>query len=494
MSYSPDTSSIELEQIPAYPPASLDQDLPGGPYEISFSVSHNIGENEYGIDFSGASSVPLSATSTRGLNIEPENAISLPPMDGGFHAFAYLASAWFIEFLVWSPPFSYGVFLNFYTTDPDLKQYSSSSLALVGSMASGVLYLSSPVVLPIINRFPRHKRTVMILGILLCVSGLIGAAFSTKIWHLIITQGFMYSLGGSLLYFPTTTYLFEWFSQKRGIANGVMYSGTGVGGVVTPFVIENLLSKYGRRTTLLSLAFAFLFLSVPCLPFNKPRVPVAQVVDIRSVNTGFLKYSPFWILFMANLSQGLASFLPSLYLPTFASDLSLGTTSGTLALSFINGASVPGLIFLGWLSDLLDVRWSILLSSLGSALAVFLLWGFAETLLPLLVFACIYGFLAPSWCALWPRFVATVDGDDPRQASILMSILFAGRGIGNVLAAPIASGLLHPWNLTNKSRTNYGFEGYGPLIIFTGLTLLVSSMGTGYRILERRPISSLVGE
>ncbi|KAF9060264.1 major facilitator superfamily domain-containing protein [Rhodocollybia butyracea] len=480
MSYSPDTSSIELEQIPAYPPASLDQDLPRGPYEISFSVSHNIGENEYGIDFSGASSVPLSATSTRGLNIEPENAISLPPMDGGFHAFAYLASAWFIEFLVWSPPFSYGVFLNFYTTDPDLKQYSSSSLALVGSMASGVLYLSSPVVLPIINRFPRHKRTVMILGILLCVSGLIGAAFSTKIWHLIITQGFMYSLGGSLLYFPTTTYLFEWFSQKRGIANGVMYSGTGVGGVVTPFVIENLLSKYGRRTTLLSLAFAFLFLSVPCLPFNKPRVPVAQVVDIRSVNTGFLKYSPFWILFMANLSQGLASFLPSLYLPSdyiscfpFASDLSLGTTSGTLALSFINGASVPGLIFLGWLSDLLDVRWSILLSSLGSALAVFLLWASQRPFSPSL---------------------STVDGDDPRQASILMSILFAGRGIGNVLAAPIASGLLHPWNLTNKSRTNYGFEGYGPLIIFTGLTLLVSSMGTGYRILERRPISSLVGE
>lgn len=94
--------------------------------------------------------------------------------------------------------------------------------------------------------------------------------------------------------------------------------------------------------------------------------------------------------------------------------------------SLFTGASVPGLIFLGWLSDLLDVRWSILLSSLGSALSVFLLWGFAETLLPLLMFACVYGFLAPSWSALWPRFVATADGDDPHQASTLMSIFIGG--------------------------------------------------------------------
>ncbi|KAJ3788249.1 MFS general substrate transporter [Lentinula aff. detonsa] len=417
---------------------------------------------------------------------EPENAVSLPPIDGGFHAWAYLVSAWLVELLVWSFPFSYGIFLNFYATDPSFEHYSSASLALVGSLSSGVLYLTSPIILPIINRYPWHKRNAMILGVILCVSGLVGAAFSTKVWHLIITQGILYSIGGSLLYFPMTTYLFEWFSAKKGIANGVIYSGTGVGGVVTPFVVETLLQKYGRRTTLLSLAVAFLVLSVPCLPFIKPRAPVAQVVDIRSINTRFLSFSPFWILFAANLFQGLGSFLPSLYLPTFASDLNLGTTSGTLALAFLNGASVPGLIFLGWLSDAFDIRWSILISSLGSALAVFFLWGFSEKLAPLLAFACIYGFLAPSWSALWPRFVATSDGDDPRQASSLMGIFIAGRGIGNVLSAPIASGLLHPWYLTNKSTAAYGLEGYGPLIMFTGFTLLVSSLGISYGSIERQ--------
>ena len=86
------------------------------------------------------------------------------------------------------------------------------------------------------------------------------------------------------------------------------------------------------------------------------------------------------------------------------------------------------MIFLGWLSDAYDVQWSILISSLGSALSVFLLWGFAKSLTPLLVFACVYGFLGPTWSALWPRFVATSDKDDPdpRQASTLMGIFIAG--------------------------------------------------------------------
>lgn len=94
-------------------------------------------------------------------------------------------------------PFSYGIFLDFYTINSTFEKGSSTSLALVGSLSSGVLYLTSPIVLPIINRYPWHKRHAMTLGVFLCVSGLIGAAFSTKVWHLIITQGVMYSIGGS---------------------------------------------------------------------------------------------------------------------------------------------------------------------------------------------------------------------------------------------------------------------------------------------------------
>jgi MFS family permease len=165
------------------------------------------------------------------------------------------------------------------------------------------------------------------------------------------------------------------------------------------------------------------------------------------------------------------------------------------------GSHVFGLIVLGYLSDNFDLRLSILLSALGSSLTVFFLWGFSNSLAPLVIFAAVYGFLAPSWSALWPRFISSVVGDDVQTSETLMSIFLASRGIGNVLSAPISVGLLHPWSLTDHSHFAYGLKGYvgwpcfyldseltcgqGPLILFTGSTFFVSTLGAGYKSFNR---------
>ncbi|KAK7040082.1 hypothetical protein VNI00_008594 [Paramarasmius palmivorus] len=202
-------------------------------------------------------------------DIAPVNAVSLPPVDTGFGAWAYLASAFFLELIVWTYPFSYGVFLNYYNT----KVYhgaSSSVLAVAGSVGSGLLYLTSVVILLFVNRYPWYKRHVMVFGLVMAVAGLVGAAYSTQPWQLVLTQGIMYSLGGSLLYFPMSTWMFEWFSAKKGLvgllplffarlslssekAAGIIFSGTGVGGVVMPIIVERLLDANGPKTTLLAM-------------------------------------------------------------------------------------------------------------------------------------------------------------------------------------------------------------------------------------------------
>jgi MFS family permease len=56
-------------------------------------------------------------------------------------------------------------------------------------------------------------------------------------------------------------------------------------------------------------------------------------------------------------------------------------------------ASVPGILLLGHLSDRVPLRIVILLSCLGSALACLLLWGFATSVVVLVVFAVTFGFL-----------------------------------------------------------------------------------------------------
>jgi hypothetical protein len=91
----------------------------------------------------------------------------------------------------------------------------------------------------------------------------------------------------------------------------------------------------------------------------------------------------------------------------FTSDMGLGSTTATLVAALINGmppatrksaqysdsspfrkgASVPGAIFIGWATDRLDLRWPILLSTVGAAASVFLLWGFAQSGVQLAFFA-----------------------------------------------------------------------------------------------------------
>lgn len=52
---------------------------------------------------------------------------------------------------------------------------------------------------------------------------------------------------------PAAILLFEWFQQRRGMASGIMYAGTGAGGTVFPFIVQALLRAFGYKAAMISL-------------------------------------------------------------------------------------------------------------------------------------------------------------------------------------------------------------------------------------------------
>ena len=60
---------------------------------------------------------------------------------------------------------------------------------------------------------------------------------------------------------------------------------------------------------------------------------------------------------------------------------------------------------------------------------------------------------------------------------IIYSLLSVGRGIGNVISGPLSEALINgmPWK--GEVIGGYG-SGFGTLIIFSGLTSLLSGMNT----------------
>lgn len=141
-------------------------------------------------------------------------------------------------------PFSYGVFLRYYSvSSPTLKHSSLTLLTLVGTLNTGILYISSLLLLPVMNHYPNQKKTVMIVGYVLSISGLIGAAYARNAGELILTQGFLFGLGGSkclhllmYMYLDWCSYrpsLFPYddvvvrvvFCQERSSSSGILFQG-----------------------------------------------------------------------------------------------------------------------------------------------------------------------------------------------------------------------------------------------------------------------------
>ncbi|KAJ5504559.1 hypothetical protein N7463_007433 [Penicillium fimorum] len=345
----------------------------------------------------------------------------LPPMDGGMNAWLFLAACFVMEALVWGFAFTYGVFQAYYSDIPQFKD--SGNIAVVGTCAMGIMYLDLPLVFAAYRQWPKYQRFGCGLGVLLMCAALGLSSLATNTNHLIITQGIFYALGGSIAYAPCILLMEEWFDRRKGLAFGVMWAGTGIGGVVLPIVMEQLLGKYGFRISLRGFAVVLFILTAPLVYFVKPRVPIADnQPSPPPPNFRFMFTSTFALFEFCNTVEALGFFLPSIYLPTYAGMIGASSSLQALTVILFNLASVVGCVLMGAIIDKLDVTLCILVSTIGSSIGVFLIWGFSMSLAPLFIFSIIYGLFAGSYTSTWPGIMREVvrKSPQPNQAWYLL--------------------------------------------------------------------------
>lgn len=279
-----------------------------------------------------------------------------------------------------------------------------------------------------------------------------------------------YALGGSVAYLPCILLMEDWFEKRKGLAFGVMWAGTGLGGVVLPIVMEQLLNRYGFPIALRAFAIALFILTAPLVCFVKPRVPVSQRPKAPVPNLRFLITSTFALFEICNIIEALGFFLPSIYLPTYAGVIGASTSLQALTVILFYVAPVVGCVVMGAIIDKWDVTTCILVSTIGSTIGVFLIWGFSMSLAPLFVFSIVYGLFAGSYTSTWPVIMRdVVRKKSSAESSMVFACQAAGRGIGNLVSGPLSEALIKdmPW----KSQAGCGYgSGYGSLIVFTGIT------------------------
>ncbi|KAK8103880.1 Major facilitator superfamily transporter [Apiospora kogelbergensis] len=413
----------------------------------------------------------------------------LPPVDGGKDAYLFLAASFAVEALVWGFPFAFGIFQDYYSTHAPFE--GSPNISVIGTCAMGLMYLTAPLTFGLCRIFARWARWTPIVGLFVMSISLALSSFCVTVPQLIACQGCLYAIGGGIAYAPCILYLDEWFVRRKGLAYGIMWSGTGIAGVVLPLLFESLLRSLGYQTTLRLWAGVLFAITAPLAFFIKPRVPVA-----RPFNFKFLLLPSFLIYQSANILEATGFFLPAIYLPTYArSVFASGSLPSATTILLINVASVVGCVAMGSLTDHLHVTTCILLSTIGAVFCVFLVWGLASSLAGLYAFCILYGLFAGSYTSAWPGIMravmekaaasdnegyddnssSTIDAGRPTKkygpvdTGMVFAWLAAGRGIGNVVSGPLSEGLLDglPW--LGQAAGGYG-SGYGGLIVFTGVT------------------------
>ena len=102
-----------------------------------------------------------------------------------------------------------------------------TALLILNPSTQGIMYLGSPITFTLLQRFPIYRRRFTVVGLSIIVISLVASSFATHVSHLILTQGILYAIGGSMLHTPAVIFLDEWFIARKGLAFGVMWAGTG---------------------------------------------------------------------------------------------------------------------------------------------------------------------------------------------------------------------------------------------------------------------------
>ncbi|KAK3291137.1 major facilitator superfamily domain-containing protein [Chaetomium fimeti] len=437
-----------------------------------------------------------SAAVVQGINIPDRSnthtgtphEFRLPPTDTGKDAWLFLAACWAVEALVWGFGFSFGVFQDYYSSH--LPFQDDGNIAVVGTTTLGVMYITTPFVIALCRLRPRWARWFTLAGLVSASLTMALSSLCTTVAQLIATQGVLFGIGGCFAYCPSILYIDEWFSRRKGMAYGIMWSAAGVGGVVLPLLLEFLLTTYGFRTALRVWAVVLFLLSFPLSFLVRPRLPIppAATAGHRS-NLRCVLSTRFLLHQFANIVQATGYFLPGVYLPSYVrAAFGVSTMLSALTVLLVNVAAAVGSVVMGWMTDRLRVTTCLVLSGVGASVAALVLWGLASTLAGVYAFCVAYGLFAGCYTSIWPGIMREIarpaESEEHIHAyidpSLLFGLLCAGRGIGNVVSGPLSDLLIRDRSWLGQATGGYG-SGYGSLIVYTGVTAAVGGSAFFWR-------------
>ncbi|TDL20275.1 MFS general substrate transporter [Rickenella mellea] len=383
--------------------------------------------------------------------------------EGGWAAWATVAGSWIVQFTGFGYTNAYGVYQDYYVREY-LNRQTSSQISWIGSTQVFVMMSSGIITGRLFDR--GYFYHLIIGGSLLLVFSLFMLSLTKphQFYQVFLAHGLGVGLGSGLTYIPSIAVVFHHFQRRRALAVGIVASGSSIGGLVHPIMLNNLFhGNAGFANGVRTSAGMTLGLLIIAGALMRTRLPPKPTDALLPALRKFSKDIPYVSAVLGTTFIATGLFFPIFYLQLDAIKHSLDPKFAFYSLSIMNGASVVGRIVPGFFAHSLGVMNMIFVCTSCCGILIFAMLG-VKSVASVAVFAMLYGFVTGAYVTLLAPLLSVLS-DDVSEIGARMGISFTFTGIGSLIGTPITGAFL-----------TTGFIWWRP-IVFSGIVTLAGAVG-----------------
>ncbi len=275
-------------------------------------------------------------------------------------------------------------------------------------------------------------------------SGLYIASHAENFWGFMLSLSVLCGfLGGAFAFGPLTADISHWFTRRRGLAIGIVTSGSYLAGALWPPIMQGWIDSVGWRQSLVWLAWCSLtMLPLSLVYLKRKRYDPAgiQAADRKNWNRP-LDMTPGQLqgaLCVAGIGCCVAMSMPQIHIIPHVIDLGFDARDGAWMLAMMLGFGIVSRISSGFISDRIGGFRTLLVGS-GLQASVIFLFLFVDTLaglyLAAIAFGLVQGGIVPSYTLIIRRFFRPDEAG--RRVGVLLVATVGGMALGGWMAGAL---------------------------------------------------------
>ncbi|TET66981.1 MAG: MFS transporter [Dehalococcoidia bacterium] len=346
--------------------------------------------------------------------------------------------------------YSYGVFFKHLVANFGRSRAATSGVHSLFMITHGGFAIAMGW---LVDRFGPAK--VMAFCSFIVGLGLVLTSQANALWQLYVTYGLILGIGMSALFTTSTATTARWFTERRGLALGIVTSGVGLGTFLVP-VAERLIATFGWSMAYFILGVAAWAVMIPGALFLRrapgekqrrayggdesiPPPDISHEAGAGSVSaeTGITmkaaaRYKPLWMLFSVYFLFNFCLQMVMIHLVNYATDIGIASLIAATFISIIGVGSFLGRLIMGTASDRIGSHNALLICCIILMITlVFLV--FTQELWMFYLFAIIFGLAyggeVPQMAVLVGHFFGL------RAVAALVGVVVFGATIGGAIGA-----------------------------------------------------------